>query len=100
MTITESHRDHCGVPTTPPVSKWGLLAGAGAFFACMLACSLPLIAAGGLTAGFGAFLRGDEGVALLVLAAIAAVAGAGFWLRGRRAHSTGGGCSCGNSCGC
>ncbi len=90
LTATEQPRP------TKALGKTAVFTGTLAVIGCMLACSLPLIAAGGALAGLGALLAGWWPVAVLSLAA-----GAGVmivYLRRRKAATTGPGCDCGGTC--
>jgi membrane protein implicated in regulation of membrane protease activity len=79
--------------------KTAVLTGALAVIGCMLACSLPLLAAGGALAGLGAMLAGWWPAAAVALAAAAAVTF--VYLRRRGGRNTGmntTGCDCGGNC--
>ena len=93
MTITEQH-------STKPArsSRFAMLTGALAVIGCVLACSLPLLAAGGALAGVGALMAGWWPAAVLALGA--AAASAFFFVRRRTvpAGENGPGCGCKGEC--
>ena len=78
------------------LGKTAMFGGTLAVIGCMLACSLPLIAAGGALAGLGALLAGWWPVVVLSLAAAAGIAV--VYLRRRRAAVSSAGCDCGGTC--
>ena len=78
-----------------------MLTGTLAVIGCMLACSLPLLAAGGALAGLGALVAGWWPAAAVALAAAAGITF--LYLRRRRGEHQAGmnsaGCDCGEGCG-
>jgi hypothetical protein len=106
---TTDHADHGGRAdhgrhghrsgADKPSGRSGVLTGAAVVVACMVACSLPLVAAGGALAGVGAFLAGGKAVALGVVMVVAAIVVGGVKLRRRNAAARGDSCSTGCGCG-
>ena len=77
-----------------------MLTGTLAVIGCMLACSLPLLAAGGALAGLGALLAGWWPAAALALVAAAGITV--LYVRHQRGRRNSGlnsaGCDCGGDC--
>ncbi|WP_050055009.1 hypothetical protein [Pseudarthrobacter siccitolerans] len=83
---------------SPGKSKWAWITGSLAVIGCMVACSLPFLAAGGVLAGLGALAAGWW------FAAVVALVGAGIALivvRRRKAAAASAAdseCGCGGNC--
>lgn len=90
MTTTEPQKP------AKALGKTAIFTGTLAVIGCVLACSLPLIAAGGALAGFAAFLAGWWPLAALSLAAAAGLTV--VYLRRRKPATNSASCNCGGTC--
>lgn len=90
LTTTEQPRP------TKALGKTAMFTGTFAVIGCMLACSLPLIAAGGALAGLGAIMAGWWPLAVLSLAAAAGITV--VYRRRRKPATDSASCNCGGTC--